>query len=97
MIQIIEETYNLGPFGIRGYDSHDDRLTDMEQLRKRGINYFIWYHDTQSRYAMQYAVAGWVTRDAMLNEWSRYGIYDQNQRSLMQGPFSKPAHPYIDR
>ena len=89
MKQIIEETYLHGPFGHRGYEDEDERRVDMLLLMARGVNYFVQYHDTQSRFAIQYAVAGWVTRNSMLCEWSSYGIYDQKIQEAMHGPYQR--------
>jgi hypothetical protein len=46
--------------GFRGYSSAGDRRRAVAALIKCGFNYFVGYHDTQSRFALNYGNADWV-------------------------------------
>ena len=45
---------------IRGYKTAGQCDAAIHQLARAGFNYFVPYHDTQSRYALMYGVANWV-------------------------------------
>lgn len=45
---------------IRGYKRPGYRRIALAQLRRRGYNYFVFFRDVQSEYALQYGKAAWV-------------------------------------
>lgn len=46
--------------GMRGYKRASDRKRAVKQLHKRGYNYFVFYTDVRTPYALQYSHASWV-------------------------------------
>jgi len=51
---------NGRPFLHRGYRSSLARKIAIAHLRRRGLNYFVCYRDTQSAFALQAGWAAWV-------------------------------------
>lgn len=57
--------------GNRGYDSVEERDTDIERLRTQGFNHFVMYHDTQAEIALLYSkVEKSVASSTMERPWS---------------------------
>lgn len=46
--------------GFRGYTSRGNRNRAVTALRKRGFNYFVFFQDVRSAYALNFGVAAWV-------------------------------------
>lgn len=44
----------------RGYTTPANRKRAVAGLRKQGWNYFVFYYDAQSTYALQFGKANWV-------------------------------------
>lgn len=53
MIKIVEQA--------RGYESRGDRNRAVAALTKRGWNYFVFYRDVQSSFALYMGHAEWVS------------------------------------
>lgn len=97
MQQIIKESYRKVIFGHRGYNSPEERKADMQELLKRGVNYFVCYKDTQSNWALQYSICGWVTRDSIIAAAHKYGIYEPKEVGRFHGPHQlADIYAYVD-
>lgn len=59
MIQLVKQNERGG---FRGYKTAGDRRRAMTMLRRRGWNYFVFYKDTNARFALDYGIADWVQK-----------------------------------